>query len=223
MKKQLKTDGALYLVIDPALGKEYITPRIISAIKGGVNIIQLWDHWNAAEKREELISNICTLTEEYNVPLIINNNWELLKTYPLDGVHFDKPVPNLEDIKKTVGREFYVGVTCGNDLETVRWANANKLNYISFCSMFPSSSAGTCDFVSIETVKQAKKITALPIFLAGGITLENVDALKETNMSGLVIISAIMKAEDAFTAAVNFKNKLKHLSPSSLHTTEAKN
>jgi thiamine-phosphate pyrophosphorylase len=129
-------------------------------------------------------------------------------TTGVDGVHFDAVPADLDQIRKKTGKPFLCGLTCGNDLSRVQWAEENCLSYISFCSLFPSPSAGVCEIVRKETVRQARQLTAMPIFLAGGITLENIDELHDTGMNGIALISAIMKADDPQTAAKAFKNKL---------------
>jgi len=211
MKKHLKGDDILYLVIDPADGEEDIVPKLIRAIQGGVDVVQIWDHWNGVQNKEKLVEKICTAVSNYNIPVIINNNHELLSKFPLDGIHLDIPSPFLDEIKASVDREFFIGVTCGNNLDVVRWAEANRLSYISFCSMFPSQSADACDIVSIEIVKHARRITAMPIFLAGGITQNNLESLNETGMNGVALISAIMKNDNVFIAASDFKNQLRKM------------
>ncbi len=84
----------------------------------------------------------------------------------------------------------------------------NGVDYISFCAMFPSPSAGVCEIVMKETVIQARQLTSLPIFLSGGITLNNIDELTSTGMNGIAVISAIIKADDPQTATKAFKEKL---------------
>ncbi len=59
-----------------------------------------------------------------------------------------------------------------------------------------------------ETVIQARQLTSLPIFLSGGITLDNIDELTNTGMNGIAVISAIIKAENPKTATKAFKEKL---------------
>ena len=125
----------------------------------------------------------------------INNDWELLKTMPLDGVHFDTIPEKYKQFKHTLEDNCIVGITCNNDLEIIEWANENELNYVSFCSIFPSSTGNSCDLVSFDTVRQAKKITSLPIFLAGGIRLDNMYKLQELDFDGVALISGIMSAD----------------------------
>lgn len=209
MELTKKISGGLYLVVDPSLGMEKILPALQQAISGGIDVLQIWNNWNNGQDKQEVINAICSLANAANIPVIINEEWELLVDSPLDGVHFDNPPQNLHHIRETIGRKFICGITCGNDLSRVTWADKNNLDYISFCSLFPSASAGVCEIVRKETVQEARQITELPIFLAGGITTDNINELTGTGMNGIAVISAIMKAGDPLRVTESFKNKLK--------------
>lgn len=87
----------------------------------------------------------------------------------------------------------------------------NRLDYLSFCSMFPSVTANSCELVKIETVQAARAMTGMPIFLAGGITPDNLDRFSGTGMNGVAVISGIMNAEDPQHKARYYKQALHHL------------
>lgn len=203
-----RIEGGIYLVVDPSMNEQILLEKIAEAIQGGVDVIQIWNHWNEDVDKHKLVDAICSLAHKQNIPVLINEDWTLLKNTRLDGVHFDTIPNDINCIREEIDRTIYCGITCGNDLATVEWANEHKLDYISFCSMFPSSSAGVCEIVSIDAVKKAKAITTMPIFLAGGISLDNMKDLKDTQANGIAVISAIMKADDAAQKTKQFKQQL---------------
>lgn len=209
MNRNIK--GGLYLVVDPVLGLQRIVPKIEQAIQGGISVLQVWNNWSDGQNKEKLVEAICTLAHQHDIPVVINEAWEMMLSTSVDGVHFDSIPADLGTIRQRVDRPFICGITCGNDLSRVQWAEENRLTYISFCSLFPSPSAGTCEIVKKETVQQARLLTSLPIFLAGGITLENLEELVDTGMNGIALISAIMKAEDPLLVTQAFKNKLNQI------------
>lgn len=203
--------GGLYVVADPAMGLDKVAPVIQQVINGGVDVIQIWNNWLAEQDKHHFVNTLCTLAHKANVPVLINEDWRLLKDTRLDGVHFDEIPRNLNDIRQQVNRPFLCGITCGNDLSKIEWANKNNINYISFCSMFPSLSAGVCEIVTKETVLKARSLTSLPIFLAGGISTHTLPHLAGLGMDGIALISAIMQAADPQAAAAAFKQQLSHL------------
>ena len=202
-KHQLK---GLYLVVDPSLPE--VLPKLEQAIKGGVNILQIWDHWQHGQKKEEFIHRACDLAHESGVPVLIHETWEWLKHTPADGIHFDEIPENWDAIRKDINRPLISGLTCGNDLDKVRWANEQQFSYISFCAMFPSVSAGSCEIVRPETVLRAREITSMPIFVSGGINHQNLDQVLELGVDGVAVISGILKSRDPFKAANEYQRHL---------------
>lgn len=200
-----KIEGGLYLVVDPAPGLEKILPKIEAALEGGVDVIQLWDHWDPVRSQEKFVVSVCDLAHRYQVPVLINNRWRWLETSPLDGVHFDDIPEDLNQIREQVGRPFLVGITCGNDRARISWAIDTKADYISFCSMFPSATSISCELVRHDVVKAVRALTRMPIFVSGGITFDNLPSLMALGISGVAIVSGIMKSEDPKLAAGKYK------------------
>lgn len=210
MRTNLKINGGVYLVIDPAIERSLLLSRLGPALKAGVTAVQLWANWLPGADKRSCISAVANLCRAYGVPLLIDNDWELLIDSPdLDGVHFDGIPSDLSAIQKAVGRPFITGITCSGDLEVVRWAEANGLDYISFCAMFPSPSAGSCDIVMPSTVKEARQITNLPLFVSGGITPENILSLRLlTPFDGVAVISGVMGNEDPYGKVKRYQEAL---------------
>ena len=203
-----KITGGIYLVVDPMPGLNAIFPKVKAALDGGVDVIQLWNHWNQKDDHKEFIISICNLAHEYDVPVIINENWQWLQELPLDGVHFDKVPENIHQIRKDINRSFLIGITCGNDDDPIQWAIENNLDYISFCSMFPSSTSNSCELVNPAIIQSTRERTSMPIYAAGGITFKNTPLILSLGINGVAIVSGIMKAEDPKLAAYQFKQCL---------------
>src|SRR5690606_23163787 len=129
---------------------------------------------------------------KYHCPLLINNRWEWLEKVDLDGVHLDNTAENIKEIKEYLGEDRIIGLTCNNDLKEVEWAEKNQLDYISFCSIFPSSTSNSCELVSFEKIQQARKLTQMPIFLAGGINPDNMQKLSGLPHDGVAVVSGLM-------------------------------
>jgi len=197
----------VYVVIDPGMEQEKILSQLDKIKKKSIAAIQIWNNPNA-EITSHLIESILALFKNTNTPVLINNEWEYLKAFDLDGVHFDEFPTNLEQINKEVNREFIKGITLTNDLGGLSEIEAMGFDYLSFCSVFPSSTSNSCDLVDLKTIQDCKEQTNLPIFLSGGITPENLIQLRHLNYDGVAIVSGIMKASDPEKAIENYSNEL---------------
>jgi thiamine-phosphate pyrophosphorylase len=204
-----KIQNGVYLVIDPSMKQQQLFERLASVLKEQICAVQIWDHFPNKEVKQEIITSVCAMCKAASVPVLINNDWALLKQFPLDGVHFDVMPANLEEIRKEIDRDFIAGITVNNSLDVVTSAEQNNLDYISFCSVFPSSTSNSCERVTFDTIRKARTITAMPIFLAGGMRLENINKLSELDYNGVAVISGIMQAEDPAKATKQYNQLLK--------------
>jgi thiamine-phosphate pyrophosphorylase len=203
--------NGVYLVVDPAMEQSVLLDRVEQALEGGVSILQIWNHWSddmQVGDKQQLASYIREMALDYEVPVLMNDDWEMMVKANLDGVHFDAVPDNFAEIKKEVGRDFLAGLTCGNDLEVIEWAENNDVDYVSFCAMFPSPSVGSCEIVKPETVQKAREITDMPMFLSGGITPDKIAELDELEFNGVAVISGILKDDEPRKKVSNYQKAL---------------
>ncbi len=190
-----KINTGVYLVVDPAMEEAILLQRLQMCLHEKLAAVQIWDNFQPDSDVESIVRKICHLCHEKNVPVLINNKWKLLNKYPLDGVHFDQIPENYTQIKLEIERLFLVGITSANDLSIVHWADMNQIDYVSFCSVFPSRTSTRCELVDFNTIREASKVSKLPIFLAGGINPENIATLNELHYSGIAVISGVMNSD----------------------------
>lgn len=188
----------LYIVVAPETPLE----KVEKALRGGADIVQIW---LGTKADRAWARQVLELARRYQVPVLVNNDVNLAAEIKADGVHIDGDRPPPQEIRKELGPQTLVGVTCGNDLNKVLWAEKSGADYISFCSIFPSSSVDECEIVSLVTVKRAKRLVEIPVFASGGITLQNAPQVLAAGADGLALISAIFNAPDPEQAARSFK------------------
>lgn len=206
MSKRTIQNG-IYLVVDPSIDRQILLDKLEEAVQQKIVAVQVWDNFND-EDIKPLIQKIINRCHPNNIPVLINNRWHLLFETDLDGIHFDNIPGNFDQLKKELNRPIIAGITCNNDLSIVQWADENQFDYISFCSIFPSSTANSCDLVRFDTIKKANKLTGMPVFLAGGIKPENIYKLKELGYSGIAVASGIMSADKPGEALKMYHEKL---------------
>jgi thiamine-phosphate pyrophosphorylase len=201
---------AIYLVINPATPKEVLLAKLALALQENLYAVQIWDNFTAESQAKEIVPEIIAMCNAKNTPILINNRWQYLQEYPFSGVHFDNIPAHWQEIKKQLPKNCLLGITANNDLEVVKWAVQESFSYISFCSMFPSVTANSCELVSFETILQARKMTHLPIFLAGGISVEKLAELRaiQENFDGIALVSGIMSAENPQKAIQNYQQQI---------------
>lgn len=216
MMKHTKTKaqqitGGIYLVLDPSMKRIKLMDRLRQSLESGVDLLQIWNHWPkgfSKTDKEALADEICELAREYSVPVLINEDWKLLGSTRLDGVHFDSIPSNIDHVQSQLDDTALMGITCSNNLDVVKWAVEHSADYISFCSMFPSVSAGACEIVKPETVKKARELSSLPLFVSGGITPKNLGKLLHLGIDGVAVISGILNSDKPDEAIADYKRVL---------------
>ena len=184
------------IVIDPSMDRSILYRKLDAALKEKIAALQIWEHFHAEDDIPGLIGELCRRCHAKGVPVLINNRWQYLVDTPLDGVHFDVIPEHYKTLQAEVNRPFISGITCTNDVRSAIWAKDNAIDYLSFCSMFPSATVSSCELVNHESVRRATAIYDGPIFLSGGITPDNVGELNNLSYTGIAIISGVMNSDE---------------------------
>ncbi len=202
-------NGGVYLVVNPADNEEIVFSKLKRIVEAEIAAVQIWDNFSGKTNQVSFIDKVCIICHQKGIPVLINNQWQLLNLSKADGVHFDEHPEDIDVVRKIVNRKCIMGITVNNDLSLVQWANDNSFDYISFCSIFPSTTSNSCQLVKFETITKARTITQMPIFLAGGIQPENIYQLNNLDYDGVAVVSGIMSADDPFEKANKYLNELK--------------
>ncbi len=201
------------MVIDPKRNWDTLLQQLYWALTGGINVVQVWNHWDEgtlAESKAHFLSDLKALCARFKVAVIMHEDWELAIQAELDGVHFDAIPDNFGEVQIAL-QEKIIGLTVGNDLSQIRWADQQKISYISFCAVFPTSSVEHCEIVNPENIIAAKAITDLSLFLSGGIKPENVSRLRDLDFDGVAVISGILDAQNPTDAVKSYISELNRL------------
>ncbi len=213
MHKRLE---GLYLVIDPTMPEAHLLWSVEEGLKGGVDVLQVWNPWKDRRQMVELSVRIGRLAEQYHAPLIVDNDLELAKEISADGLHLEQYKMPPREVRKTLGSEAYVGYTIGNDISRGIRADKEGANYISFCAIFPSPSVTDCELVPLDRIREVKQRVKISVFASGGITAQNAGQVIAAGADGIAVISAILKADDPRTAAKELKSVIARNKPSEI-------
>jgi len=197
--------SGLYFVVDPTMPRERLLKVLGAALRGGVDVVQVWAAWKRTEDSRAIVDEVARVTRGHGVPLLINDDLDMARKVGAEGVHMDAFELAPSEIRRLLGEDSIVGYTVGNDLSRVEWADREGADYVSFCSIFPSPSVADCEIVPLSIVRKARGLTSIPIFASGGITLNNAREVLEAGTDGVAIVSAIQKSDDPEATASQFR------------------
>ena len=190
--KELK----LYLVTDSDIleGRDFYN-CIEEALKGGVTILQLREKDASGKEFLERAIKLRELTKKYNVKFIINDRVDIAMLCNADGVHVGESDIPANKVRELIGEDKIVGVSARTVEEAIK-AKENGADYLGVGAMFTTTTKLDAKAVSIEELKEIKKVVDLPIVTIGGLSLNNIDKLKECDIDGYAVVSAILGASD---------------------------
>jgi thiamine-phosphate pyrophosphorylase len=194
----------LYAIADSSiLSDEEFLEKVEIVLKNGAALLQYRDKSGIFKHAVE-IKKLCN---QYNIPLIINDNLQLAKQLDADGVHLGKDDDDLKSARKFLGNEKIIGVSCYNDLNRAFEMQTQGVTYIAFGAFFSSNTKPLAVKADLELLKEAKSKLSIPIVCIGGITLENADQLISNGADYIAVIQGLFKANDLAKTTQQFFKK----------------
>ena len=136
-----RKDLLLYAVTDRnCLHGISLEDAVEQAILGGATCIQLREK---AVDEGELINKAKKLIEvchRYNVPFIINDDYEAALKCGADGVHVGIEDAPVAEIRRIAGKNFIIGATA-KTIEQARLAESSGADYLGVGAVFPEQFA----------------------------------------------------------------------------------
>ena len=186
----------LYLVTDSNILEDRdFYNSIEEALKGGVTMLQLREKNASGKEFLEKAIKLRELTKKYNVKFIINDRVDIAMLCDADGVHVGQSDIPANKVRELIGEDKIVGVSARTVEEAIR-AKENGADYLGVGAMFTTRTKLDAKSVSIEKLKEIKELIKLPVVAIGGLSLSNIDKLKECNVDGYAVVSAILGAEN---------------------------
>ncbi|MDU2289396.1 thiamine phosphate synthase [Clostridium disporicum] len=186
----------LYLVTDSDILKDRNFYECIEeALKGGVTMLQLREKEASGKEFLEKAIKLRELTKKYNVKFIINDRVDIAMLCDADGVHVGQSDIPANEVRKIIGKDKIVGVSA-RTIKEAMVAKENGADYLGVGAMFTTTTKLDAKSVTIDQLKAIKKEVKLPIVTIGGLSLNNIEKLKECNIDGFAVVSAILGAVD---------------------------
>ena len=189
-------DTTLYFITgSTGFTEEEFLVRVEQALKGGVTILQLREKEKSTREYIELAEKVHEIAKRYNVPLIIDDRVDVALAIDAEGVHVGASDMPIATAIKLMGADKIVGATA----KTVPWAKEaceQGADYLGVGAIYPTTTKVVTVLTSTETLDAITKAVPIPVNAIGGLNKDNLDILKGIGISGICVVSAIMKAEN---------------------------
>lgn len=191
-----KSEMLLYVVTDRTwLGDNKLEDQVEESIKAGATFVQLREKELDYDSFVSEGIKIKKITDQYQVPFVINDNIEVALAINADGIHVGQKDMNALDVRSLIGENKILGVSA-QTVEQALLAERQGADYIGVGAVFSTSTKNDADDVSYETVKAICEAVSIPVVAIGGINEHNISQLKGYGVDGIAVISAIFAKSD---------------------------
>ena len=201
-------DVTLYLVTDSTYHtEESLLHTVEEACKGGVTLVQLREKNTGGREYLDKAFKVKEITDRYHVPLIIDDRVDVALACDAAGVHVGSSDIPVAVARKLMGPDKIVGATA-KTVEAAMKAYEDGADYLGVGAIYPTTTKVVTILTKVSTLKDICEAVPIPAVAIGGLNTGNMDVLEGAGMSGMAVVSAIMKAEDPQKNARELKEKI---------------
>lgn len=201
----------LYFITDSSsFSEEEFLTRVEEALQGGVTLLQLREKDKTTREYISLAKKVHTISEKYAVPLIIDDRIDVALATGAEGVHLGQSDMPIDIARKILGENFIIGATA-KTVEQATEAYTQGADYLGVGAIYPTTTKVKTVLTSTDTLSEICSAVPIPVNAIGGLNKDNIGILEGINISGVCVVSAIMKAHSPKYAAQELKNTVQKL------------
>ena len=203
-------DFDLYLVTDrQQTGGRDLLWILEQALDGGVKAIQLREKDLPGRDLFLLAEKTRRLCQTYGAALFINDRIDVALASDADGVQLGTASFPVAPARALLGLQKLIGVST-HSIEEAKGAAQSGADFVLFGPVYftPAKAAyGTPQ--GLSALEAIVDNTSLPVYAIGGIGPENVQAVKNSGVRGVALISAIISAQNPREATEKILRQLR--------------
>ncbi|MBD8007606.1 thiamine phosphate synthase [Bacillus norwichensis] len=204
MKRDI--DYKLYVVTEEGMSFDHLLPIIEQAVNGGASLIQLREKKSEGKAFYEKAVRLKQFLDSLSIPLIINDRVDIALAVDAAGVHLGQSDIPIEVVKKIIPDSMIVGISAHTVEEAVLAEEAGA-DYIGVGSVFPTSTKADAKLLPNGMLGKIIESVSIPVVAIGGINEKNASQLQAYKLDGIVVVSAITRADDPKSAAEKLLEK----------------
>lgn len=187
------------MFITPNKTTEEIIKECTVVLQEGIRFIQLRMKGVANDKVLEVAKHIRPICDKHCAILTIDDKIELLESKLFDGVHLGKNDMPIKQAKQITKNKYLLGATC-NTIFDVENAIKDGADYLGIGPYkYTTTKQNLAPILGLEGYKNIieymrNKNLNIPIYAIGGITLEDLQQLKNIGIHGVALSGTISTA-----------------------------
>lgn len=195
-KNKLRESLTLYLVTDRGMVEDGdLTSVVERAIIGGVSIVQIREKGLNFDEFLARGREIKSILDKHNIPLIINDNIDICIALDAYGVHLGQADGSIAQARIKLGVDKIIGASA-RTIEGARLAVSEGADYLGVGAVFGTSTKLDAHTITTEILAGIIASIDVPVVAIGGVSECNIAQLEGSRISGVAVISAILKADN---------------------------
>ena len=195
----------LYVILDSdAAPGRPLLDLLKQAAEGGVRLFQYRAKAISALEAYRQAMPLRQAARDCGALFLVNDRCDLALAFEADGVHLGQQDLPLVMARAVMGKGKLIGISTHTDAQ-VSAAARDGADYLGFGPIFPPRSKRDHEpVVGIDGLRRIRRLTSLPVFAIGGITVESAGELARAGADGIAVIAAIAQAADVTGTARSF-------------------
>ena len=189
----------LYLLTPDELDTPRLVARVAAVIGQGPALLQYRNKLADAGLRRRQAQALLPLCQASNVPLLINDDWQLAAEIGAAGAHLGQHDGALAQARRALGPDALLGASCYDQLDLALKAHEAGATYVAFGAFFDSGTKPHARRAPLGLLAQASAF-GLPTVAIGGITPDNAHLLLAAGADLLAVLGAVFEAADPAAA-----------------------
>ncbi len=178
-----------------------------AAIDGGADCLQLREKgMDDAELLRRALA-LRELTRRRSVLFVMNDRPDIARLVEADGIHLGQDDMPVAAARRIVGPRILIGKST-HTIEQARAALAESPDYIAVGPMFDSTTKPQKHIAGPQTLAAVLGETDLPHVAIGGITVENVNVLRQVGCRCIAVCSAVISRANPTKEAKSLRRAL---------------
>jgi len=207
MSDTLKFPIGLYGITPDWDDAERLEQAVRAAARGGMRALQLRHKTAQPALRKSLALRLLTLCNELGVVFLINDDWRLALEIGAHGVHVGQHDDEASLVRREIGPDMLLGVSCYADLQRAQSLLAHQVAYIAFGAMYPSATKPLAPTAPLEVLSAGRSLckTLAPprpaVVAIGGIGPKHANILAAAGADSIAVVGSLFMAHDIEAAA----------------------
>ena len=204
----INLDLTLYLVTDSMHKSDLDFLEIVKqACDGGATLVQLREKDKSGLEYMRLAERVKNVTDQFNVPLIIDDRIDVAMAVDAAGVHVGQNDIPVCVARKLLGENTIVGATAKTVAQAQK-AKEEGADYLGVGAIYPTTTKVITMITEVSTLNAIAEQTHMPIVAIGGLNASNMHVLYKSKANGIAVVSAIMKSETPYQTTCVLKKQI---------------